>query len=334
MTSDFWYLATASLIGAVVLPWFVMRLLLKALRSTKKAQATNYAGKTVVYGLGIVWLVWSVILIFAQNGVQFYLNLTQTDTTVASVYLFGSKVLYTAMSTALACFGFGLIDDVYGERGSGGFRGHLKALFSGTLTTGGLKLIGITIISLISGYTLSVAPSYTSLYNDWYCIPLAILTGAAIALSANFVNLTDLRPARASKMYIVLILVGFVTGVLHEAFAGGLYSANFGWLEYLLGQAILLIWLLGPILVTWKYDAGETAMLGDAGANPMGALAGLYFAFNTGLIGLGLYVILMLALNLLSEKFSFTTIIANNPLLSKLDAAGRPKRNNSVSAND
>jgi len=38
---------------------------------------------------------------------------------------------------------------------------------------------------------------------------------------------------------------------------------------------LTLIVLLGPVAAVWRYDLGERAMLGDAGANAAGALAGM-----------------------------------------------------------
>jgi hypothetical protein len=73
----------------------------------------------------------------------------------------------------------------------------------------------------------------------------------------------------------------------------------------------------------WRYDLGEQGMLGDAGANPAGAVVGLLllkvlapWAILTG-------AVLMIALNLASERVSFSRVIEGNRLLAWADRLGR-----------
>ncbi|MEV5504389.1 hypothetical protein AB0M50_54195, partial [Nonomuraea fuscirosea] len=70
-------------------------------------------------------------------------------------------------------------------------------------------------------------------------------------------------------------------------------------------------------------DLGERAMLGDAGANALGALLGL--AAVTQLGRPGRYVLLgtVVALTAAAEKVSFTKVIAGNPVLHRIDMLGR-----------
>jgi hypothetical protein len=90
-----------------------------------------------------------------------------------------------------------------------------------------------------------------------------------------------------------------------------------------LDLVVLTIFLLGPVLAVWRYDVGEIAMLGDAGANPMGAVAGMFVVAGLPRWGLFLYLGLVLALNLVSERHSFSSVIAGNRVLSWLDGLGR-----------
>jgi hypothetical protein len=309
----------ASLVCGWFIPAAVLRFALRSLRESPKAQASNYAGRTVVYGLGIAWLVWALMVPF--------LPLVYGAVRIPAGFVGGRAenplawpaLVLVASLLAFVCFCFGLIDDSYGARGAGGFRGHLKALFTGHLTTGALKLFGMSLASLMAGIFVSLlregrsdlSSACTHLSVLSFLVPL--LLGASIALTANFVNLTDLRPARASKVFLVLVVLGGIVNLCMTGFQNVILSA------------LTLVVLLGPLLATWRYDAGEVAMLGDAGANPMGAVAGLYFTWNLPWWGLVLYVTVMLALNLLSEKVSFSAAIDRTPVLRFLDGLGRKK---------
>ena len=66
-------------------------------------------------------------------------------------------------------------------------------------------------------------------------------------------------------------------------------------------------------------------MLGDAGANPLGAVLGLGLAVTFGFY-LDLYaIVVLLALNLASERWSFSAFIARTPPLRWVDSLGRER---------
>jgi hypothetical protein len=67
-------------------------------------------------------------------------------------------------------------------------------------------------------------------------------------------------------------------------------------------------------------------MLGDAGANPLGGVLGLGLA--TALDGRGrvVAVLVLVLLNGLSERYSFSRAIERTPVLRQLDLLGRGKR--------
>jgi hypothetical protein len=85
----------------------------------------------------------------------------------------------------------------------------------------------------------------------------------------------------------------------------------------------LLALTLGPVLVVWRYDLGERAMLGDAGANAAGALAGFLLAWRSPLWLLAVLVVVLLALNVASERVSFSEVIERVGFLRWLDGLGR-----------
>lgn len=294
-------LGGALLLGVLV-PWLVMRLLVPSLESGRRVE--NYRGRPVFAGLGIVWLVWGACAILAGT-----LSGLQEASLVA--------VLALAGPLALVAFALGLVDDAYGTSADRGFRGHLRALRRGRLTTGGMKLFGISLASYIAALVVLQATPWPVVGTDAGQLAAALPAGAAIALTANFLNLTDLRPGRALKAYLVLAALGLVATIV-------LVAPSFESAEGVaLGGAVLSLFLAGPVVAVWRYDLGERGMLGDAGANAMGAVAGLFVVLGLPWWGVLAYAAAMLALNVTSERVSFSAVIERHPMLRALDRLGR-----------
>ncbi|TNY35401.1 hypothetical protein [Thermomonospora catenispora] len=190
----------------------------------------------------------------------------------------------------------GAYDDLAGSASSRGFKGHLGALARGEVTSGAVKILGIGATGLAAAAIAgSSAPTAAGRVFD------AVTGGAVVATAANLANLFDLRPGRAIK-------VGLLAGAPLAA-AGP-------------AQAAVVAAPLGAAVALLPEDLGERAMLGDAGANALGALLGLAasrlprgprLAVLAGLVGL----------NVASEFVSFTKVIAGNPVLNRLDMLGR-----------
>jgi hypothetical protein len=70
-------------------------------------------------------------------------------------------------------------------------------------------------------------------------------------------------------------------------------------------------------------DLGERVMLGDCGANALGALLGLRLAALPGRGSRAALLGAVVALTLASEKVSFTQVIEATPGLRELDRLGR-----------
>lgn len=288
-----------------------MRMLVPSLEASPKANTTNYRGTTVFYGLGIVWLVWAGCAIV--GGVA--LASLEPRTPLA--------VLTLAGPLALVAFALGAVDDAYGSSADRGFRGHLRAMARGRLTTGGLKLVGmgaasLVVAAIVSGAaTAGQAPGAPS--QPLQRVAVTLLAAASIALTSNLVNLLDLRPGRAIKGYGVLAVLGSVsTGMLLMGASAGLSVQ-----ERLLATVALAIFVLGPVIAVWPHDISARGMLGDAGANPMGAVAGLLIVAGLPWWGVAAYFAIVLALNLASERVSFSAVIEGNPLLKRVDMLGR-----------
>lgn len=319
-------MTSAAAIGAALalgvgVPWLAIRMLAPALAEGRLV--ANYRGRNVFLGLGTAWLVWagSAIIFGTVVGSALSAGDVGAGGPGGSV----TQILTLAGPLALVAFALGLVDDAYGSSHARGFRGHLSALARGRLTTGGLKLIGISVASLVVGLVLVQIGSWVEV-DAGFGLPglaTALMAGAAIALTSNFVNLVDLRPGRALKVYSLLGVLGVASSALWLPLQLGFAAESLAASIRALDVVLLLIFVFGPVAATWSLDLGERGMLGDAGANAMGAVAGLLIVIGLPLWGLGAYSALMLGLNLLSERVSFSRLIEGNTVLSRLDHMGR-----------
>lgn len=301
--------ALAVLALTCALPWLGMSMLAPSLADSALAQRTNFRGRTVFVGLGVAWVLWvagMVVLRWAGLAVGHALG---TFSAVGAV----SPLVITALL-------FGLLDDAYGSDRHRGFRGHLAAITHGRLTTGALKLIGIGLVSLAAATSIvgtsaspqsPIAASAGALTAFLIPATWTVVLGAVIALSANLVNLFDLRPGRALKGYCVYAALLVISAPLSGAAGPG-------------GTVLLALALFGPVVAIWHLDLGEVGMLGDAGANAAGAVVGFVAAWECGRSWPALVVLaVLLAFNLASERWSFSSVVANNRLLSAIDNIGR-----------
>ena len=198
--------------------------------------------------------------------------------------------LRAAMAVAGAgAAALGGYDDLAGSGSRRGFRGHLGALARGEVTTGAVKLGGIGATGLVCAALLGGRPA-----------DVAVNAGL-VAGGANLLNLFDLRPGRAIK-------VAAASGALITV--GGALSS---------GSAV-------PVaagLALLPEDLGEQAMLGDCGANALGAILGA--AAAAGLPRPARIALLagIAGLTAASEKVSFTKVIERTPALRRLDMLGR-----------
>jgi UDP-GlcNAc:undecaprenyl-phosphate GlcNAc-1-phosphate transferase len=292
----------------VLVPAVFMRMLMPSLE--RGVPVVNYRGRTVCAGLGVVWLVWAGCAIVGGVAASFVGR--------ASVL----PVLTLLGPLALVAFSLGVVDDAYGNGDDRGFRGHFRALARGRLTTGMLKLVGMGVAAVVVSLVLvQMAPWGGGEDAGWMRIPGVLLAASAIALTTNFVNLTDLRPGRALKAYTVLVLVGAALVPIALARAGVVEIAG----GALLGieSLTLLIALLGPVFAVWHYDLGERAMLGDSGANAMGAVAGALIVIGLSFSGLVVFTLVLACLNAVSERVSYSAVIDRTPVLRWLDGLGR-----------
>ncbi len=197
-----------------------------------------------------------------------------------------------------ACLGFGLlglIDDLLGTEGDRGFRGHLQALSQGRVTTGVIKIFGGAAVALVLAANVSFV-SGRRLLTD------AVL----IALAANLANLLDRAPGRAIKVGLVAWLpIAFVA----RGDAVGIAIAP----------------VIGAFCGLLGDDLHEHLMLGDTGANVLGAVLGLAVVLDVGRGPRNVVLIGLVLLTLIAEAVSFSAVIARVRILRRFDMLGRAR---------
>jgi UDP-GlcNAc:undecaprenyl-phosphate/decaprenyl-phosphate GlcNAc-1-phosphate transferase len=198
-------------------------------------------------------------------------------------------VLFAAVGFGL----LGLLDDLVGSGHARGFRGHLTELARGRLTTGGLKLVGGAAVAAVIAASRN-PDSPARLFAD----------AALIALAANLANQLDRRPGRVTKVTVVAFVV---------------LAAAISRPHDVEGVAVVI----GATTALFLDDLREHLMLGDVGANVVGACLGtgvvLVCSFSVRLGVLAAVAVL----NLVGELSSFTRLIDAVPPLRALDRAGR-----------
>jgi UDP-N-acetylmuramyl pentapeptide phosphotransferase/UDP-N-acetylglucosamine-1-phosphate transferase len=222
-------------------------------------------------------------------------TLRRTNFRGRTVSLAGGPALAVAASTAsgtaaglvagLGAGAVGLYDDLVAGR-----PGHQAKGFRGHL--GALRHGRVT-----SGLAKVVGIGLTGLVAAALLprrgVGHTLLGAGVIAGTANLVNLLDLRPGRALK-----------AGVL-------------------LGTPLGAAGPVGAAAALLPADLGEEVMLGDAGANALGAVLGVALAARTGTAGRAALLAGLAGLTLASERVSFTRVIERTPVLRDLDALGR-----------
>ncbi|MDG4830530.1 hypothetical protein O7627_14625 [Solwaraspora sp. WMMD1047] len=214
-----------------------------------------------------------------------------------------------ALVAGLGSGAVGLYDDVVGarpeQRTAKGFAGHLAALRQGRVTSGLVKIAGVGAAGLAAAALLAADPGVRTHPGRRRLGPAGraadlLLAAGVIAGTANLVNLFDLRPGRALK-------AGTLLGApLLPGPAGGLAAGPVG------AAAALL-----------PADLDEQVMVGDSGANALGALLGVALAARTGPVGRAGILAVVAGLTAASERVSFTQVIQHTRGLRELDALGR-----------
>lgn len=236
----------------------------------------NYKGVKIPTSMGLTFIFTQVLTL---GILQIILKL---EDGISIVYLLG--FIFIGL--------LGLVDDTIGNDKYKGLKGHIGAFFKGELTTGNIKaLLGSFIALFVSSF---LEDSYLVIFTN----------GILIGLFTNFMNLFDLRPGRAGKVFISIAIVMLVFN----------FRAGYNYIIYA---------LLGALLIYMKGDLRAELMMGDAGSNVLGYSLGFYAANSFNIYVKIIMIVVLLILHYLAEQVSFSKIIKDSRLLNYIDMIGR-----------
>lgn len=183
--------------------------------------------------------------------------------------------------------GLGFLDDVRGSGERRGLLGHVRALGERRVTTGLIKAVGGLLVAGAAAALVGGGPARV------------VLATLVMALSANAINLIDLRPGRALKGFILagVPLAGFGDGALWP--------------------------VLGAGLGLLPSDLGARGMMGDTGANALGFALGLALARAGSVPVLAVVLAGLVLLHVYAERASISRFVDAHPLLARFDRWGR-----------
>jgi hypothetical protein len=249
---------------------------------------TNYRGVPLITAAGVLVPITMVLL---AGFVRLMILITDRKPD-------WDQLIGPSVAAAVGFSLLGLLDDVLGEGQSGGFRGHLAALREGRLTSGMVKLMAGGAVALV--VSSGLARGDEGLVG-------ALRDGAVVALAANLANLLDRAPGRAVKACAVAFAVSMAASrspTLAAPAAG-----------------------LGAGLALLPDDLSERVMLGDAGANCLGALCGMAALVAVPAAeGRWVLLVALAAANAVSEVVSFSRVIDAVGPLRWFDRLGRRAR--------
>lgn len=224
-------------------------------------------------------------------GMGLYFIAPLLITSLFSKYFYPDQYSDLIMAGSIIMGFTGFLDDMNTDKVNKGLKGHIKMLLKFKLTTGMLK--AITGVFLSFYISLSFSGSFQQI----------LLNTFLISLFTNFMNLWDLRPGRASKVFIFisLILIYFVP------FSGRLYLSA----------------MLFSVLFYINGDLKARYMLGDAGSNLLGFFLGSISAMYLEIPVKVIILIFLIAMHIAAEKVSFSKIIKENKILNYIDMMGR-----------
>ena len=281
------YIFHAILFALGFLGTYFMIPLFKSMLVNGNVIRPNYKNEMIPVGMGIVFLpmiiINSIILGFVTlNNIWFVsssnYNLNIVWLLCLALYIFSMMAMFFA----------GALDDLIGNRNVSGLKGHFKSLFKGELTTGGFKALFGGFVGLVVSVCISSS------------IVDIIVNTLIIALSTNLMNLFDLRPGRAIKAYLVIMIPIYIT---------------------LTGYTKVFPLLILPnVLAYFNTDLKARGMMGDTGSNVLGISIGVLMALGYGIKVRLAWLVFLILMHLITEKFSLTKIIEKNKVLKFIDS--------------
>jgi len=207
----------------------------------------------------------------------------------------------TALAFLVAVLGFGLlgfIDDVAGDRGTGGLGGHFRALIrERRLTTGAIKAIG----GVIFGFACSALTPAG--HTPW------LIRAIEVAGAANALNLVDLRPGRCLAVF----------GAAYIPLLAYIVWRDLTSPTHLFVAALPLHFALLCAAGLYVRERKALFMLGDTGSNAFGAVLGLGYATFAPELWQWIAAAAILAFHVWTERNSVSKLIEVNPTLRAID---------------
>lgn len=237
----------------------------------------NYRGEMIPVGMGIAF----IPALMVNSAILTYFNIEHDRLLLIFVLLFA------VMAMAFA----GIMDDAIGNRDVTGLKGHFLSMFKGRLTTGGFKavlggFIGIVVSAAVADNILGV-----------------VVGTLVVALATNFMNLLDLRPGRAIKVYLIISILVLI------------FAGDFNRQLYML--------LLPGVVSYFTFDLKALSMMGDAGSNVLGVFIGVMIVISFSIQVQLVCLVGLIAIHVLTEKYSLTKLIKQNSVLNFIDKLGR-----------
>jgi UDP-N-acetylmuramyl pentapeptide phosphotransferase/UDP-N-acetylglucosamine-1-phosphate transferase len=271
----------AFLVGLVTVRF--LRMVSAEILSSPALERTNYRGHRLATAGGL-FIILTVLTIDAGRSVLGAIGVGSE-----------SGLTQARLAVLFAVFGFGflgLVDDVAAVGEDRGFKGHLRALSEGRVTTGLLKLVAGAAVAVV----IVATPGFKSGRT-------LVVDAALIALAANLGNLLDRAPGRTIKFGLVAYVpIALVIG-----------TAPIG---------IAAAPVMGAALGLLPDDLRERLMLGDTGANVIGAVLGLAIVLGSRESVRLVVMLALLALNVAAELVSFSRVIDAVPPLRWFDRWG------------
>lgn len=280
-----------ALAGGFLVGWLTL-VALRSIFNQPIFARENYRGKVLPTSVGLVL----PVALLVTEGLLTLIGTSITSIEIApSIQPETDTYRYLTLALVVGLGFLGLIDDLAGTGDIRGFRGHLTSMRNGILTTGGLKLLGGACIALVVCVSFGGQESLSPLY--------LLRDASLVALAANLGNLFDRAPGRLLKVSTIsFVIVGAIAS----------YQDN------LIGPAIIF----GASLSLLVGDLKERFMLGDTGSNVLGGVLGFSLVMSTPPSVRLIALFVVLTLNLVAERVSFSDVINRIPPLRALDQLG------------
>lgn len=249
--------------------------------------AENYRSENIPTGTGLFLGIMLILYLLLLEVVFHFF------TFINFVKILEMETLYSYIIALTIITFVGWLDDTVGDKNIKGFSGHWKKWTNDKKVTTGLLKVWITGFMALWMVVLTFENIQT-----------AALKLTIIVLMTNAMNLLDLRPGRALKVFFILCTTLFIFGTAIQA------------VEYLLPVLI-------SAFIIFHKDLTAKIMLGDTGANFLGFALGFSISISTPIGYQVVILLLLIAVHWVAAKSSITGLINNHRLLYWLDRWGR-----------